>query len=268
MKLFDFNIHLPTIVDEDVNIVIEQDLSLSLNQIKEGLVHHRDAITSNNGANFLLFNTKLFDNSNSILEDFKNYNKNNLLTALIDFRRNDIASYIKNLSESGVRAIMFNSYLQKISEADYATVVKVCLAAQEMGLIICIDGSYGTSKMYTYDNLKLACVVADIVTSVPIVIIHSGGYRIMEAFLLASDKTNVWLDSSFSLPYYIGSSLEVDFSFVFKKMSNRVVYGSDHPYLNYKAALDAHLLFFERHLFSTADQENILFNNASRLLNL
>jgi predicted TIM-barrel fold metal-dependent hydrolase len=164
---------------------------------------------------------------------------------------------------------MFNSYLQKIGENDFARVIQVCQYAASKGLILCLDGSYGTSKMYTYDNMRLACLVADAVTSVPIVIVHSGGLRIMKAMLLAMEKKNVWLDTSFSLPYYLGSSIELDYAFTYKKIgTDRVVFGSDIPYLNSEESVKIHMSFFEKYHFSSQAIDNIMCQNARRLFGL
>jgi predicted TIM-barrel fold metal-dependent hydrolase len=271
MKVFDFNIHLPFIVSDDVNVIINQDMNLNLNEVFEGLELHSGFIESLAGANVLLFNTALFEEKDSgkyFQEKYAATNKDHVFTALIDFRRKDILEYLERVKAAGIKAIMFNSYLQRIADEDFDPVYKACKFAEENKLIICIDGSYGTSKMYQYDNLKLACYIADAVTRVPIVIIHSGGYRIIEAMLLAADKKNVWLDSSFSLPFYIGSSLEKDYAFAYKKLGiDRVVYGSDHPYENSSDALDIHLRFFKDHGFNDGEIEDILFHNAQRLLN-
>ena len=269
MKIFDFNIHLPYIIDEDVNVVIAQDMSLGVGGIQLGFDTHKEILKDCVGANFLLFNTELFDTDvsaffqqvNSSLE-IKKY------TALIDFRRTDINDYIDNLVKSGVNAVMVNSYLQQIEDADFNSVLRAFRYAECKGLIICIDGSYGTSKMYTYDNMKLACYVADHITKVPIVIVHAGGYRIIEAMLLAADKKNVWLDTSFSLPYYENFSVEIDFAYALKKMNcERIVFGTDHPYIEFKDGLQKHINFFNKFKFDDESAEKILFSNALRLFN-
>jgi predicted TIM-barrel fold metal-dependent hydrolase len=267
MQYFDFNFHLPYLDDPDVNSVIEQDLALDTRSLCYSLDIRKEDIAKAQATNFLLFNTQLFDEDTQMFFTQMNLQfEQSTFTALVDFRRKDALEYIEKAENAGVRAIMFNSYLQNITEQDFLDVLKLCQFAEQEGLIICLDGSYGTSKMHNYDNLKLACFIADIVTNVPIVIVHSGGYRVMEFFLLAGDKSNVWLDTSFSLPFYIGSSIEKDFAFVYKKMDARkVVFGTDFPYLNSQNALQIHLDFFERHNFSQMQIEQILYTNAVEL---
>jgi predicted TIM-barrel fold metal-dependent hydrolase len=270
MKVFDFNIHLPYLLNKEVNEVIAQDITLDSIGIQKGFNTHKHVLDDCIGANILLFNTKLFELDISPLLKIKEYKEKIIkFTALIDFRRRDIKNYIDNLVKCGVNAVMVNSYLQKINDTDFSNVLIAFKYAQRKGLIICIDGSYGTSKMYTYDNLKLACFISDHIHSSPIVIVHAGGYRLIEAMLLASDKNNVWLDTSFSLPYYENSSIETDFAYVLRKMNcERIVFGSDHPYLPFKDALDTHLNFFKKHDFKKEDLEKILYRNSLELFNV
>jgi len=270
MQVFDFNIHLPSLTNEDVNLVIEDDLSLSGENLFKGFNLHLPFFKSVQGANFLLFNPDLFTPAFN-LSEFKRVVGQKLpraaYTALVNFRRLDLLEYLEQVAQSGVTAIMVNSYLQQIAEEDFPIVYKAFKFAEERGLIVCIDTSYGTSKMYTYDNMKLACFIADRISKAPIVLIHSGGYRVLEAMLLAMDKKNVYLDTSFSLPYYMGSSLEADFAYAYKKIgTNRIVFGSDHPYINYGTALETHLAFFHKHQFSSGQVEDVLFNTAVRLI--
>ena len=267
MKIFDFNIHLPAKKHEDVNVVIDNDLNLDFTEAKSGYELHRSSFEKSERINVLLFNTKLFDDGpKSVYEIGDN---KAVYTALIDFRRFDLTSYLEKVRDAGVKAIMFNSYLQQISEPDFVNVYAACKFAEANGMIICIDGSYGTSKMYAYDNLKLVCFIADLITRVPIVIVHSGGRRILEAMLLAQDKKNVWLDTSFSLPFYIGSSVEQDYAFAYKNVGiERVIYGSDHPYCDFDNVIKVHLDFFRKHQFKDSEIENIFYHNSMKLFSL
>lgn len=269
MKIFDFNIHLPYLQSDNVNLVIEQDMSLDLQQLQIGYEFHKNKIKNLDGLNILLFNPNLInEKQNNFFKNIKNKYGVVKFTALIDFRQNKIFEYIDNLKLLGVNAIMFNSYLQQIKESDFLIILTICKYASEHGFIICIDGSFGTSKMYKFDNLKLACFISDSIIKTPIVIVHGGGSRIIDAMLLASDKKNIWLDTSFSLPFYIGSSLEKDFSFAIKKLNfERIIFGSDHPYVDLQNALKEHFLFFQKYNFKSKEIEKIMWNNSQLLFN-
>jgi uncharacterized protein len=269
MKIFDFNIHLPQKQSPDVNEVIADDLSLSIEGLERGLVVHAGKIKNAEGINVLMFNQDLFCGQGDLSRfkiGLKEHFKKFMLTSLVDFRKKNIKEYLANAFDQGVNAIMFNSYLQKIEERDFEAVLTACRYAEERGRIVCVDGSYGTSKMFQYDNMKLACALADNITKVPIMIIHSGGYRVMEAFLLAADKKNVMLDTSFSLNYYLGSSLEKDYAFVYKKIgADRVVFGSDIPYVEFDAVFNEQKSFFNKYGFTEEWQQKIFHDNALTL---
>jgi uncharacterized protein len=264
MKIFDFNVHLPSIQHEDVNRVIENDMSQDASGILAGISTQADAIKRMQRANIMLFNRHLFDSANTLIQD--NPEKKLIFTCLIDFRRADALGYIDRAAEAGVKAIMFNSYLQQISDSDFLAVHQACRHAVAKKMVICIDGSFGTSKMYAYDNVRLACFIADLITTVPIIIVHSGGKRVLDVMLLALDKRNIFLDTSFSLPYYIGSSVEQDMAFAFKKIgTERILFGSDHPYINFHDAIKSHTAFFDKHSFSSRQIEQIMHDTAGQL---
>ena len=270
MQVFDFNIHLPYVSHNDVNQVIENDMNLNEEGLLMGIDFHKKSFDDLAGANFLLFNTNLFSRNISYFrKETEKHLEKVSITALIDFRRQDIKQYLENVKVFGGQFVMVNSYLQKINQAEYPKVIEALSYAASIGLSICIDGSYGTSRMFVYDNIELACEVANEISDTPIVIIHSGGLRVLKAMLLALDKENVWLDTSFSLPYYLGSSLETDFAFAYKKIDcNRVVFGSDIPYLNSSNAIDLHMKFFEKYNFTNKQIQRIMHDNAKKLLNI
>ena len=98
--------------------------------------------------------------------------------------------------------------------------------------------------MIEYNNLNLMCVIVEKIKKIPIVIIHSGGLRVNKVMLLALENNNIFLDSSFSLPFYLGSSIEKDFAFAFKKIgTSRIFYGSDNPYMDPKLTLNNICIF-------------------------
>ena len=147
--------------------------------------------------------------------------------------------------------------------------MKISKKAQSLGMSVMIDTSYGSLDMYQYDNLKLTSEIAKHVTDVPIILLHSGGARCLEAMLLADCCQNIYLETSFTLPYYIGSSVERDLAFAYKKLgSDRIVYGSDFPYINQDDSLSAFLSFAQKWEFSDTEIDNILSKSAPRVLGI
>lgn len=269
MKVFDFNIHLPCNLNDDIGENISNENLMSLKNLELCYSNYYDNFKSSiKAGNFMLFNQNLFfeDDLSDFVKKVKNNFEDSLFTALIDFRKQNILSYLDKAIGDGIDCIKFHSYNQRISKTDFIDIVKICQYAEQKGIIICIDTSYGTSKMYTYDNLKLACFISDFITKVPIVLLHSGGARVIEAMLLADEKINVFLDTSFSVLCYLGSSLEKDFAYIYKKIgSGRVIYGSDTPYIDINESLKKTIQFLDKYKFTSNEIENILFNTANSL---
>jgi predicted TIM-barrel fold metal-dependent hydrolase len=65
---------------------------------------------------------------------------------------------------------------------------------------------------------------------VTMVLAHAGGHRVMDAFLVAKANPRVMLETSFTLNYYQGSSVEADLAFVVRRTHpGRILHGSDFP---------------------------------------
>ena len=108
-----------------------------------------------------------------------------------------------------------------------------------------IAGSVDCDEVTEYAKTLpgVAAAIANRVTRAPIILLHSGGSRCLEAMLLADATKNVFLETSFTLPYYLNSSIERDLAFAYKKLgANKILYGSDFPYISLK---ESEKSFFE-----------------------
>ena len=157
---------------------------------------------------------------------------------------------------------VMHPYLQDL-QADKLSSLDACINADIIGrrpIFICT--AIGSPKMYSIDPLKVASAVANKVSS-PVVLAHAGGAKILEAMLIADAHAHVFLETSFSLPYWLGSSVEQDMAFALKKIgAHRFLYGSDAPFCSEQKALDAHDTFFKRHDIDAASIDKIMCTNA------
>ena len=269
MKFFDFNVHTP-LVSQNVDKMVNSELSMSP---KTWLNNYNNnyKIKINNeldGANFMIFNSLFFNNEKKI-NILNSIGSDNLysLTLLVDFRNKDVYNHLDEAKNKGIKCIKFHSYVQKIEKSDYNLIIKICQYSQSLGLNICIDASYGSIEMYKYNNLELVSVIAKHITNSAIIILHSGGLRAFEAMLMVLDRDNIYMETSFTLPYYKGSRLVDDLAFIYKKIPvNRILYASDSPYIDLKDSIDIQLEFFEKNNFLNKEIENIFYNNAVELL--
>lgn len=188
------------------------------------------------------------------------------LSLLADFRRKDAFDRLADQARKGVRSITFHPYLQDIVCEDWPKAIVFAREAERLGLFIAICTAYGSGKIYSVDVLPFAAAVAGAVTC-PVVFAHCGGARILDAMLIADAHPNVWLETSFSLSYWSGSSVEQDMAFAMHKLgAERWLFGSDAPFVEMEKALADHFSFFERHRFANSEIEAIMGNNALRLL--
>ena len=251
--MFDWNVHLPC-GKTDLDEQLLDEGSMQLPDLIRCFNKHYSSLSKNVSAcNFMLFNSKM---SHDDISDFSQHVKSkmpgSLLTILVDFDFKKAASYVDNLKRAGVDAIKFHCYFQKISQQLYDKALEVSIEASKRNMPIMIDTSYGSVDMYQYDNLKLAAYILRQVKNVPVVLLHSGGARAMQAMLLAESCSNVFLDTSFSVTYYKGSSIESDLAFAYKRIGlGRVLYGSDFPYVSLEDSVDSTRNFLIRNEFST-----------------
>ena len=267
MKPFDINIHLPC-RSHLLSDRLAEDVSMDGPWLTDCFEHHLQAIREHSqGANFMLFNQSLdAEEAVAFTSRVRQDIPNARFTLLADPGVLTSISELGKMKSAGIDAIKYHCYVQEISEEAYPAAIVLAEHAEQLGMPVFIDTSFGSTKMYRYDNLRLAAALLDQVTAVPVILLHSGGARAMEAMLLAESAPNVFLDMSFSVPYYLGSRVEQDLSFAYKQIgSDRVLYGSDYPYISFDQSMGAAMSFFERSGFPESDRTAILSTTAQRL---
>lgn len=263
----DFNIHL--CAGDSLSKLLQDDFTLECPALLKRIQKFLDCSGSElKSANLMLFNQALSTKDVAVVSSFcSNYSdKGIFLTLLASPDHITSCDQLHSLKMSGLSAITFHSYHQYITKGVYSDFSKLAGWAEELKMPILIDGSYGTLDIYNIDNLDFVAYLASLVKNVPIVIMHSGGARILEAMLLVESTSNLFLETSFTLPYYTGSSVENDLAFAYKKIGlERVVYGCDYPYITREASMAASLSFFDNYNFGLSAQEWILSRTFSRI---
>lgn len=137
--------------------------------------------------------------------------------------------YIENYNLKGLK---LHPRIQNFKVNDPKVITLVRTAAK-LKLPTIIDTlPYGPTLIK--DNLPL--LIDELAHTVPeakIIMAHMGGHRLLDAMTVVKVNKNVYLDISYTLLSFRGSSLEKDIEFVIKKVgSEKVIYGSDHPSYN------------------------------------
>ena len=269
-QIFDFNIHLYSKDKGDIKSQIKNDTELTAKDLCRNLKNNLNHFKSNGvlSGNFHLFNSDIIDDKD--LETFflevNSKLPGSLFTILCDFRKVNKLEYLKKIKDLGFHFIKFHSYVQKIDESDYKDVLDCALIAESLNLGICIDTSFGTINMYKYDNLKLTSYLLCTIIKTPIILLHSGGLRVLEAMLLADHNTNVYLETSLSLDYYKGSNLINDFVFAYNKIGyDRLLYASDYPYQNMNDSINTFNTFCLKYKICKHNKKLMQFDNVVKL---
>ena len=268
-RIFDFNIHLPLTVSDHVDQITVNETEMSDRQFQTALSSMQSDLKFLSGLNLMILNPNYLRDPNQpeFLQFARKTLSNCIFTSLVDFRRPDAMDYVDQLANQGFSCIKFHSYIQSIETAEFDRVKTVAKQAESRELAICIDASFGTTGMFRYDNLALACCIAESITKVPVVILHSGGLRCLEAMLIALSEPNVYLETSFTLPFYTGSRIEADLGFAYKKIgADKILYASDAPYVDVSDSLNRAQQFFAEQGFSDDELEKVFFENAQRFI--
>lgn len=264
--MFDSNIHLPCGSDSLGERWCDEG-SMGQKELIACFMHHlpklKDAITS---GNFMLFNESLQpDEARNFTSLVRDTFSEARFTILGNFRSPDGIDQLRDLKRAGIDAVKFHCYFQKITESDFSAALSLAKAASDLNMPIFIDTSFGSLGMYHNDNLKLAIHLLDSISNVPVVLLHSGGARVLEAHLLVDACPNVYLDTSFTLPYYLGSSVERDLAFSYKKNSEKVIYGSDFPYVDMEESITNFIKFTQDWNFTEQQVEGFLNTNIRKV---
>ena len=264
--MFDCNIHLPC-KEKELDDLWSDERGMGEKELLECFEQHRQTLQDKIYAgNFMLFNENLKAREalsfTSVVRNTFAYAR---FTVLLNIHNPKESERLLSLKNSGIDAVKFHCYFQKIEKKDFSRVMELSKVAASLNMPIFIDTSYGSAGMYSFDNLRLAAFLLKEITDVPVVLLHSGGARILEAFLLAASCPNVFLETSFSLPYYIGSSVEQDMAFAYKKVSDKVIYGSDFPYVDMTNSLEIFLKFTQDWKFTDVQIEGFLSSNIDRV---
>ena len=103
-------------------------------------------------------------------------------------------------------------------------------AIAERGLPLVIDGFPSYERVAERDFPYDIGVLAESNPALKIILAHAGGSKAMDVLLVMKAFPNIYVDISYSLVYYGGSSVIPDIEFLVKKAgASRVIYGSDFP---------------------------------------
>jgi predicted TIM-barrel fold metal-dependent hydrolase len=166
-----------------------------------------------------------------------------------------------------LKGLKLHPRLQNFSLGD-PSIIPLVQKAADLSLPVVIDtfpNGVGLAKSLPL----LIDGIAEAVTKAKIIMAHFGGYRLWDALFVAKAHPNVFVDLSYTLLYFRGSSLERDLEFAIKKLgSHKCIYGSDHPEMEIERTFKASLEVLERYQLSSQDMDNILGKTICSLISI
>jgi len=155
-----------------------------------------------------------------------------------------------------------NETLLELSEAG----VLEELGMNKLTLIICgwqqTSASRATMKTLTPVVLD---TIAKKYPSVTFIMAHMGGHNFWDAFFCARSNANVFLDCSYFLSFFKNTSLESDFWAMYKKIDEKVVFGSDFPEISIPEIIQ---YINTKSIEFGIDTSKLYFANISKILGL
>lgn len=260
-NICDFNIHLPR------HPISRDDLNLSRIHLDEHLCSLKQELSDaevSRGNLMILDAAFAISGASEKLAAFAH--EGFTLTALLDPRVPDAFERIDRIAELGYSGIKFHPYFQNLADHDFYAAIGACHHAESRGLWLALCCSYGTRRVFENGGVRLLGALAQAGVRMPIIALHSGGRLALEVMSIAIETPNIYLDTSFSIPFWNGSSVEQDIAFAIRKVGvERCLFGSDRPYQSLSGSVQAVIEFLERHDFGDRAAEEIMEGTFLRL---
>lgn len=201
----------------------------------------------------------------------RDYEKENYL---LDFGTNIIPSIMLNpkdtqidqklmtLKKSGIKMLKLLPYEQQLFYEDYDRVCDYAMKVQEQDMILTVCGSYGSKDVYRTNGVELAARILAAGFQNPLIIAHGGMVRLLDTHSLMCEYPNLFIDISFTIPYWWGSHVIEDLNFVIQRAKyERVFWGSDYPYHSFEDEIHYFELFCKKFQISPQNRDKLLSGN-------
>ena len=167
----------------------------------------------------------------------------------------------------GFKGLKLHPRLQGFNIDDERT-IKFVRFAGELGVPVLIDAfPDGTHLMQGFDPVKYANLARKC-PQTRMIWAHMGGHYVLDFMMLAKRLPNVYMDTSYSLLYYRGSSIVKNMIYSMRSMKfERIFYGSDYPDRPVKESLDQSVEIFRTNGLCDEEINKILSLNILIFLN-
>jgi len=172
----------------------------------------------------------------------------------------------KDVKKYNLKGLKLHPRLQDFDLRD-SRLIPVFQKCADLKIPVIIDAFPGINLSNNESIPLLIGRIASTVPEVNIIIAHAGGYKILDALFVAKSYKNIYLDISYILFYFQGSSIKNDLKFVIKKIgANRCIYGSDHPELELSNTYDLSVKLLKKYRLLEEEMEYIFGETISSLI--
>lgn len=261
-----------TVVDMNVHLVPTPDLALDRDAADLDLAARVDAVADRlaaagvAGGNVMLMDDDVLRRDGEAVVAAAAA-RGLATTVVLDPRADDAGRLLDRAARAGARGLKLHPYAQGLDDATHPAAVALAHHAADLGLWVMVCCSYGTVDVHRVSGPRLVAAMARAGVAAPLVALHAGGAAVLEVMGVALDAPNVLLETSFSVPFWEGSSVDGDLAFALRRVGHdRCLHGSDHPYVTIEDALVALDRFCDRHGVDAAGREALYGGTATRLL--
>jgi predicted TIM-barrel fold metal-dependent hydrolase len=168
------------------------------------------------------------------------------------------------IQKLGFIGLKLHPRLQEFA-VDSAQTVNLVQIAGEIGIPVLLDAfPDGTHLMQGFSPLRYAALARQCPRT-NIIWAHMGGHHVIDFMMLAKRLPNVYMDVSYSLLYYRGSSVPMNMVYAMRSMRfERVFYGSDYPDRPLGDSLRSSLEVLRVYGLDDTELQKLLFTNIVR----
>jgi len=171
---------------------------------------------------------------------------------------------VKKALKGNIKIIKFLPYEHKLFNTPqfYDNYKRIFKFIEKNRMVLSICSTYGSKWLYDTNGVKLAFGIKNRYPKIPIILAHGGGPRVLDAMSLMMEYDDVYMDLSFSLFFWKGSTVIQDYVFALNKLGyKRTFFGSDVPYVSFEGAFDSLADFVNKGNINFINVQDICYNN-------
>ena len=182
-------------------------------------------------------------------------------------KKQNIQKQFKFFKKENIKLVKIHPrFLSKDLNKNYNFFKKIFLLSDKyrINIMFCTFDSF-VAKSLHYNNLNLISKLINLTKNIKIILMHSGGTKILSYYERFRFVDKVILDLSYTAQHFSKTSVMKDIVFLIDNFDKRVIIGSDYPSKSLK-----YLNYFINNVSNKISQnkvKNVLKGNINKLLN-